>query len=861
MSDILNYKFYLNFKNEDSFGRLEISEPVGFDGASFAVEQDEGRYGRDVYKINEEIDLNFYKGSFESSDNMQQLPNGTVIYNLTQGYDWLVETFNRFKFEANVDFEIELNGITFIPSNLDFATCETDDYSYFSCKAVQEQGRQLIKRRADIVTDIFSTEDLDGNAIEPVEAVSMLLRAKPIVQESNWLSSNRVISGTSFTIVNLADPSNPADPADYVITKFRNAVNNAQSLIKSDIDNSLSFLSKTTGQPTFDDSDTLSGEGFTFIEALNDLTDITVTFSDIQATAFQKANDWVIGFTDDSVTSGSGNIKLVVLVGDDPYNYDDIYTVWEQDFEYDQATDGRNYQEDIAVPSDFTLNIDLIPRGKRCYIFFSTNADAVFDLTTGFSPTTLVDYAVRVDLTNIDIGIRGTSTAIDTVIQGVRYIDVIKANALRVNNYEVDAARYDVGGEYYDQFMFTGNMIKGRGDIQFPVKFKDLMSDLKELNSDYQVIDKIYIGQYQDFYTNKEIGAFLTSPDASFKKTSNERYSINEFSVKYKEFEQDREESNTIDAIHTDSQWLPSNKQVENTKEVEVGYVRDPFKIEATRKLGFKKTTSTSEDDKPYLIDIVSLSPTERGGFTASMTHFIDESEDSGVKLQLLIDEELPSWELLGFDIGSEFIIESSANNGTYEVFAMENTIITLTPVAVTAGFLSFSGEVKSTKVNYPYNNVQYVNRTNEGLVFAENLLNSENYSNLRYSIKRNMFTWFPYLSTASIDEAGTFRNTYFKDNGICTTRFDGEPENIVENANILNVDFGEGILTPFKYETRLLVGFSDMVALMDSLNTINEDKTIAGFIRCIDNNDKVIKLYPQKLEYIPSTETLTVTR
>ena len=185
MSDILNYKFYLNFKNTDSFGRIEITEPIGFDGASFLVEQEEKRYGRDAYKINEEISLNFYKGNFDTST-IQQLPNGTVIYNLTQGYDYLIDCFDRFGFESDVDFEIDLNGLLFIPSNLDFQTSETDRYSYFNCKAIQTQGKQLIKRRGDIVTDIFSTEDLDGNPVTPAQTQNILLKAKPEVQTSEW---------------------------------------------------------------------------------------------------------------------------------------------------------------------------------------------------------------------------------------------------------------------------------------------------------------------------------------------------------------------------------------------------------------------------------------------------------------------------------------------------------------------------------------------------------------------------------------------------------------------------------------------------------------------------------------------------
>jgi hypothetical protein len=255
-----------------------------------------------------------------------------------------------------------------------------------------------------------------------------------------------------------------------------------------------------------------------------------------------------------------------------------------------------------------------------------------------------------------------------------------------------------------------------------------------------------------------------------------------------------------------------------------------------------------------YVLDVVPLSPTTRGGFSASMTHNID----SDGNVQLLKDADLPSWALLGFSVGNtDFRILSNDNEGTYRVVELDSTIITLEPL--TPSSQTFSG-VSYTEVSYPYDNVLLTNRTNEGLIFAENLLNPEKFANLKYSIKRNIIPWQPYLKTASISESGTFRNTYFKDNGECTTQFDGEADPIKENANILNADLDNGFLTPYNFETRLLAPFDEMRAVLTAIDTINEDNSIGGFIRCIDNKGKVIKLYPQKIEYLPSTETLNLT-
>lgn len=788
MADILNYKFYLNFKNVDSFGRIEITEPIGFDGASFVISQDSKRYGRDAYKINEEINLNFYKGSFDAASTAQQLPNGTIIYNLTQGFDWIMDVYNQFGFEANVDFEIELGDVLFIPSNLDFQTSETDGYTYFSCKALQESSRQQIKRRSDIVTDIFSTEDLDGNIVTPAQTESILLKAKPLKQSSKWNTPNTFYDIGSGGIQE---------------TWYFNAINNT---IEDGIANTLSYFG---GLET-------TAKNFNYINAQDDLTNVIIKAENIS---------FDIGLSNGNFI---GSTAVYYRIGS-LYSESDEILLKDLGNGLPSIDFTREYRNQF-----FELTTQ-IQRGQKIWIYFKFKQG---------SPVIILSFYEG------EVTATATSTAIDSVIKGVRYIDVFKENVKRINGFTVDAERYDIDGEYYNQYAFTGNLIKQRDDLAFPVKFKTITEDLSELNSDYQILDdKIYIGQYQDFYANNEIGVFVTPPDDSFKRTFNERYAINEFEFKYKTFEQDREEENTIDAIHTENQRLLSNKQVENTKTIDVSLIRDAYKIESTRKLGLKATTSTSDDDKMFVIDVVNLSPTARGGFSDLLTQNIDENGN----LQIL-STDLFRWDLLGVIVGSEFVILSGENTGTYTILEITESIILL------SGSPTFSGET-FTQVDYPYAGVGLVNRTDEGLEYFENLINGDDFSNLKYSIRRNIKTWETYLATASkFKPDGNIKTTYFKDNGLCITRFDDETENVQEDEDILNSDLPNPILEPYLYETRLLAPFTEMKSLIDNTNVINSDNSIGGFIRCIDNNNKVIRLYSAKLDYIPSTETLSLT-
>jgi hypothetical protein len=767
-----SYRFFLNFKN--SFGCIEITEPVKFDGASFVIEQEKGRYGRDVSFMNESLDLFFYKGIYDVSENPLQLPNGTIIYNLTQCFEQLIEDFNNTGWESEIEFIIEKSDVSFITGVLDMFNAETDGLTFISCKVVQDTGRQLIKRREDIVIDMFSNENVDREPITPLQTTNILLKAKPITQESEWFLPNTT-------------------------AEIGNAVNAINAITKSGIENTLSYIPDGFQ----------NGEECVYLEAQNDLNDVKV-----------KLIDWRIRNNNlDSTTDVFQVVYSVYPIGGfTPDNYIVLDT-------FPKQTWIQNYNREFTI--------DFIPRGFRLNIYLFCDSPA-FVSTFIFSQG--------------KINIKAVSTAIDSVVKGVRYIDVLKQTVKSINGSTVNAPKFDVGGKYYNQFVFTGNLIKGRNDLPFPVKFKEAYGTIQEVNADYQVNENnVFIGQYADYYPNKELASLPSYPDESSRKSFNERFAINDFEFEYKTFEEDRDEANTTDAIHTKSQWSILNKQVENTKKIDLEQIRGAFKIESARKLAVKTTTAQSDDDKPFLIDVVDLAPNTKGGFSASLNHYIDNGT-----LKLLNDASF-SWNLLGFQVGSVFTILTTSNVGNYTVSAIDNNILSLTgnnPTSIGQAI---------TKVEYALNNVQFTNRTNEGLIYSDNLLNPENYSNLRYSIKRNMKEWFSYLATSFNFLANKeLKNTYFKSNGEAETQFNDESNIVIENGTETISE--TPILTPYIYNVKMVANFETVVNILNGLKTANNDGTIGGFIRTRTNDGKIIKGYPQKLDYEPSTETLTAT-
>lgn len=782
--DNKEFSFYLNFKNDET-GLLEISEPVKFDASTFVIEQDKKRYGRDVFFMNEEISLEFHSDYFAPTLNNVILPNGEVVNHLTHGFEFLNKYYRDYGFESEVEFILKRNDVTFITGLLDFKSADTDELTYYKFKVIQNTKQSQIKRREDVEIDLFSNKDLDDNTIFPISTSNILLKAKPVIQVSEW---------------------------KYGFTKSKkfkldaeSSFNFSNNVLKYGIGDTLSYIAGA-GQP----------EDFPYILATEELTDVTIEITNL-----------VLDYINFPTVSNDGDVRLKVVVGET------------------NAT-GTEYVLDHKFPMDsfeneYSLNLPFVQRGFYIWIYFRVEGGDV-----------------GMEFSSMNVNIKATSTAIDSVIKGVRHIDLIKQTVKSINGMNVNAPKYNVGGSFYNNFVFNGKLIRQFDNEPFYSKFKDAVGQLQELNADYQINEnEVYIGQYSDFYANNEIASFLQKPDSDYKSNFNNRYSINQMEYKYKSFEQDRDESNTIDAVHTSTQWLLPNKQVENNLKIEVDYIRDPFEIESARRQGIytKDTTSLSNDDKIYIIDVVNLAPGSRGSFVDLMRYqfSIDDNE-----LKILNNGNF-NWTLLGFNVGN--IVNVTIGNISlvqYEVIDYQSTVITLRPIIGTV--TTNTNNKKTIIFDYPLTNVGYVNRTNEEFQVIENVESPENYSNLQYTIKRNLKYYESYLACASkYAPNGVIKNTYFKSNGELITEFRNGGE-IKENDSFVIADLETRLLEPIIIETKVIAEYDTMIEVLEKMQTINIDNSIGGFIRIMDTNNKVISLYPTDLSYNWGTKELSIT-
>lgn len=567
------------------------------------------------------------------------------------------------------------------------------------------------------------------------------------------------------------------------------------NVVRSDLRKTLSFIPGKSGI-----------QDFVYIEGADDLVNGTLK----------------IGVNCQFVAVGASvTVRLFWGVKDSvSYNLNDYNLLVSQS--------GTNF----TINQQFTLNNLTIGRGQSLYLFFN--------VVMSF-PNLL---AVNVLSTDNFVDFSATSIGIDSVISGVRLIDLLKSKANHIGNLPLFAPDFDVDGKYYNQHVSNGKMIR-----QIETEFTNTMDEVyssvcDELNYDWKVgQNSIEIKHYRDFYRDKEIGMFEIAPNSGYKENFNERYLVNTFEYKYAKYEQDKDEKGTIDAVHTESQWKLANNMVENNLQREVKHIRDPFLFERVRRnnTSTNGTTSLSNDDDLFMYETLPLAPNSQGGFSARVTYQTNGNE---LKVSNRTPEDTEfffRWDLLGFTVGASFQIVSGNNIGNYTVVAVEATVLTLQGNPAT---ITYNGQSLS-KFSYTLNDVQFVARTNEGLVFVEGVENGDRFLNLKYTIKRNLQEFSEYLSTCLLYSQKLLRNQFYKVNSNLVSRFQDESVNVVEVANF---EPNNAIITPVIATYEVVANFDDVYNLL-----LNGD----GYLRVLDNVGKVVRGYPKMIDFSWSTNVM----
>jgi len=697
----------------------------------------------------------------------------------------------KFGFESIVELTIEIDELNKYVCDLDFATAETDDLEYFKCKGIEDSKLQIIKARKSVKVDLLSDVDIDGNYIGGLVPDNMLLSAKPVVQNSEWSQSNDFYK-------KIFAPGSSA--------VFTQNINPCLSLEKYGIEDSYTFFVDSEGEFA-----NLPNSSFKVLKAKNNLTNIHVI---VNLNLFLNV-----------INSGGSGEYVDVSV---KVRYGNVFeTAAEIVLLYQRKTDGETFSFN-GILSNQILSLE-----RDSYVWVYVNIK-----------NRIADY--EISISNMSIKITAESTAYNSISKSIRLVDAMNQVIKSISGLQINAPRFQSLGQFYDNRLINGNFLRGVTDKPFYFSLEDIENSITEFKGDYEIGSdgKIFFGIENDFYQPIESGFFNNTQFSEMSKTFNPKYMINEFGFKYKNYQslKENEEANSADTIHGESKLVFFNKNVENKKEVSVEWTRDAFLIEATRRKALEITESTASQDDDTVFCIDSINTTYDYQFTEVTQLEHTFSADSG-RLILRNDGTI-NFISLGIIVGSSFVIQTvDLNAGNYTVFSVTSNSLELTKILGTVTSLGNGNRLTKYTYTLDQYSIPFTNYTNEGFSETSGLNAPDSYSNRRYSIMSNIYNYYnSYLATANIYwKNSPLKNTWYKNNGNYTAKYNGVK--LTEKADFTP---SNPILSPILYNEIVLanVEFTDFITLQTNI------RSQRGFIRSIDNNNQVIKVYPTEIEY-----------
>lgn len=773
--------FEMIFNDNGNITTIELEhEPVGYDAIDFNLNQEEDRYGRDWSFVGDGmVKLELRKHS---------------------NYDAFVkfeEIYQKYGFESDIKFKITDGNETYIGSVASLLI-EYNGHDIFYFDLHQETEEALVKKRADLVVNLFGAEDLDGNFSQPIFPKNMLLPAKQIFRESVWENKNG--DQTIFYSTSGGTAQNVRFNYTTTTTKY-------------EIKNSLSMM-PYSGLDGWQQSNA----NFKFISAATDLNSLIMD----------------IDYNGSSVTeypgSGSITLSLIMRIGNPPTNQ----TQWLAGQFI--VLDSYNVNNQTVNLINKTITLPGIQTGKVIHIYFQIQGNGGGEFSYKSVKYTLKAYEQNFDVISPCVSVYDAAKKIIHDISGLEVVFPLAQTGVLKNNY-----------------IFSGNMVRA---IQKPfnVSFDDLKKWFPELNLDYEIMSdrKVYIGKREDYYTDNEIEVFDNVAFDSYMETQNERYAINQFTYKYGKYQSQKEntEENTNDIVHGEAEYHVNNLQVENLSSVEVSFVRDPFMLQETINAALTETDSkaTQDDDTIFIIDGANMTTADYNkAKTSVLLHQIKE----GNRLALSNDGSF-RWDLLGFRLGSVFQILTNENKGVYNVIDITSTVIGLNrfglmPIPTFSGevFTSFKYVIDKDEVKlkpYFFNSLII-----GGGSVVENIKSPETYANLRFSVGLNIRNYYTdFISTTiknnkPVKQIKYINNDKYENNAYAPKHY--------ENADISTIT---PILSTKIVETKLIMDFVTYMRICRVLRS-----TSRGFFRTFNPKGEPICIYPQFMKAIYKTSGL----
>ena len=805
------FKHYLNFIDLPLIGRIEISEPFKFDGSTFEIKREKGRHSRDVIIANQDIDLELEREHFELLDIEQTLPDGTIFNLASHGFDYLLDQINTRGWEMSVEYIINYNGTDFTTGEIDGLTYKVSDKE-ISIKITQNTLYAYIKKNDSVKIDAFSDKSLTDLPITPCTTTDIFLKAKPLLERSKW--GEKEITDTSAYYYGSGFTHDLTIPIANNLVDF----NLLNSYSPFDIVWKGTDLGITAVRRFIYDN--------RLVTAKNELRNVKVKLNKV----------WISGAT----SQGRIYLRYGTTFFDSDGNFISAGNT--------PTTYLENELNNISITNkDYEFIIPYIAQGETLWI----------DTTMFFSTGSFTSVSMQYTNYKIEsVEITATSTAISTIVKGVRLYDLLRHQALSYDTNLTDNGVFNNTSEYWNNFCFNGRMLGNLANNAFNNEFKQLYNSVcDEAFADYQITNEgIEIDFINNYYKDEEIAVFTELPSNDYTYTANSDYSINLFNIKFKKSSSDRtgNEVDTIDDIHTSLQLKMPSKKADAIYNLEFDHIRSAQLIEEQRRKGNEvngKTRVLENDENLFVLDCVELAPSTTNEFTQFLRYRILDTDN---KLEIVSNGTF-AWTNLGMVVGQiisiSFVGLPSGTN--FQILALEDFTIRL--LFLNNLPTSDSDGEKSITFNYILQGVQYTNRTNQGFTTIQGVANPDNYSNLKYSLKRITNKWLSFINTAGQYLIGQdAKVTEIKINDALETQLTTESGLVIDKANITLTE--NRILNGRVFNVKV---FSDFDS---ATNLFNNVRDLKGYIRIILNNENVIFGFIKEARYTWRSNELILT-
>jgi hypothetical protein len=345
-----------------------------------------------------------------------------------------------FGYEGVVKRIIEQDGVYFTVGILDMATNpDTDGLTYFGCIIKQNNQIAIYKREIDTSIDMLSTKNIRGKSITPAPTLKFLRKAVPIYQRSKIKSTGESVLVQAFGVGTGSG-------------NFPVYFNQIKDISVQDLQDTLSIADDYV-QWNFSASNYVPNrETFCIFKAKKKT----------RSTKIKIKLHIELSLYDAGSFSNARNIFRLHCFKGNTGTFDSNFGGIATDYVWQSLVLGSEsgvYSQ--SVNEDVEVNLGDIDIDGKIWFAFSFNASSEFPI-------------YKIDFLDSNIEISGGETSLDTVINGVRYIDVVKQCSKFINNLPIEAPIFDVGGEHYDNVCFNRALlsIKANNSLELIDSFK-----------------------------------------------------------------------------------------------------------------------------------------------------------------------------------------------------------------------------------------------------------------------------------------------------------------------------------------------------------------------------------------------------